>query len=325
MTRPLQFGILGCARIVRRAVAGAFRHTPSAQLAAIASRDRRTADAWAREFGISQVHPTYEALIADPRIDVVYIPLPNDLHQQWVFAAAEAGKHILCEKPLAVDAAQAETMVDACRRHGVLLMEAFMWRHQPRVLHARQMLAAGQLGELRLVKMDFSFDIDRDDWRLDPRRGGGAIYDLGCYGINAARLFTRAEPIEVHAHARRYQTGVDMTLGMLLRFPGDVMALLDCSFECAYRNRIEVVGTLGSIELPAGVLPSPESEILSHSGEGSQRIAPPAYPAIDQYAAEIECFCASVEAGRLLDPAEDGLANMRVLDAVRRAAGFDAR
>jgi len=319
MTRILNFGILGCARIVRRAVAGAFAHTPSAKLHGIASRDGATAKSWAAELGIPSAYDSYEALLADPAIDAVYIPLPNELHKPWVFAAAAAGKHILCEKPLAIDAAEAQLMVDECHRRGVTLMEAFMWRHQARVACARAMLAAGELGELRLVKMDFSFDIDRSDWRLDPKRGGGAIYDLGCYGINAARLFAGAEPIEVTAHARHHAPGVDITLGMLLRFPDDVTALLDCSFECPYRNRIELVGTRGALELPDGVLPKPDSGLIYRHGEAVESIP---FGPKDQYAGEIETFCASVAAGRLLDPAEDGLANMRVIDAVRAAAAL---
>jgi len=319
MTRTLNFGILGCARIVRRALIGAFRHTPNARLTAIASRDGATARAWAAELGIPTAHDSYESLLADPAIDAVYIPLPNELHKPWVFAAAAAGKHILCEKPLAINAGEAQQMVDECQRRGVLLMEAFMWRHQPRVARARQMLASGTLGELRLVKMDFSFDIDRSDWRLDPDRGGGAIYDLGCYGINAARLFAGAEPVEVLAYANIYKPGVDISLGMLLRFPNQVTALLDCSFECTNRNRIEIVGTKGALELPDGVLPLADSGLVYRHGDAVEQIQ--LAPA-DQYAGEIETLCASVASGQLLDPAENGLANMRVIDAVRRAAGL---
>ncbi len=194
-----------------------------------------------------------------------------------------------------------------------------MWRHQSRVAHARKMLAGGQLGELRLVKMDFSFPIDRTNWRLDPHRGGGAGFDLGCYGINAARLFTGArtdrgscerEPLHVGS---RYDASP-----MMLRFPRDVVALLDCSFECPGRNRIEIVGTDGALEFPDGVLPRPESELVFRHGESTDTIR---FPANDQYVGQIECFCASVAAGRLLDPAEDGLANMKVLDAVGHSWG----
>ncbi len=315
MTRPLNFGILGCARIVRRAIAGALAATPSAQLAAIASRDRQTARAWADEYRIPTVHESYEALIADPAIDAVYIPLPNELHKPWVLAAAQAGKHVLCEKPLALDAAEAQQMVDGCRKHGVILHEAFMWRHQSRVAHAAQ--DAGRRPTGRAAAGENGFFIRHRSQRLAarPETWGGALYDLGCYGINAARLFTGAEPIEVRAAGHRYESGVDMTLSMLLRFPQDVVALLDCSFECPSRNRIEIVGTEGALEFPDGVLPRPESELIFRHGDSTDTIR---FPASDQYVGQIECFCASVAAGRLLDPAEDGLANMKVLDAVGR-------
>jgi xylose dehydrogenase (NAD/NADP) len=170
---------------------------------------------------------------------------------------------------------------------------------------------------LRIVKMDFSFDIDRRDWRLDPRRGGGALYDLGCYGINAARFFSGAEPVDVLARSRRYETGVDMTTSILLRFPGDTLALVDCSFECQYRKRIELVGTRGSLEFPGGALPPPDSELIFRHGEAVETIP---FTGSNPYAGQIECFCESVAAGRLLEPAENGLANMKVLDAARRAA-----
>jgi predicted dehydrogenase len=290
---------------------------PSAQLAAIAGRDGRSAAAWAAEFGIPKHYDSYEALIADPDIDAVYIPLPNELHRPWTERAAAAGKHVLCEKPLALDAADAAPMIDACRNAGVTLMEAFMWRHHPRVAHARKLLADGALGELRLVKMDFSFDIDRSDWRLDAARGGGALYDLGCYGINVARTFTQAEPTEIVARAKYFSPGVDSTMSMLLRFPGDATALLDCSFEVPYRNRFEIVGTKGAIEFPDGVLPPEESTLVLRTAGGTETIR---FAAADQYAEMIECFCRSVAARKLQSPAEDGLANMRVLQAVRDAA-----
>jgi predicted dehydrogenase len=164
--------------------------------------------------------------------------------------------------------------------------------------------------------MDFSFDIERDDWRLDPRRGGGALFDLGCYGINAARLFTGAEPLDVFARARCDDTGVDMTMGFELRFPGDVLALLNCSFECPDRNRIEVVGTRGAIELADGVLPTQPAQIVFRTDAGMETMSFSG----DQYAEQIKAFCASVEAGRLVDPAEDGLANMKVLGEVLESA-----
>lgn len=317
MSKPIGIGILGCARIARRGVIRGIQTSSSASLAAIASRQLDTAQSWADEFQIPAAYGSYEELLADRNVDAVYIPLPNELHRQWTLRAAEAGKHVLCEKPLTIDVADALAMVEGCRRHGVLLMEAFMWRHHPRTSLVSKKIAIGQLGELRLVKMDFSFQIDPDDWRLDPARGGGALYDLGCYGINAARLFAGAEPERIHARAHLHASGVDMTLAMQLDFPGEVTALLDCSFECPPRNRLELVGTQAAIELPGGVLPPPAAQLVERRGDV---VATTTLPEDDEYREQIEVFCASIAAGRLLEGAEDGLANMRVLEAVRRLA-----
>ena len=317
MSRPLRLGILGCARIVRRNIAAALGKTSQVALHAIAGRDGKTAAAWAAEFGIPEHYDSYEALIADPEVDAVYLPLPNELHRPWALQAAAAGKHVLCEKPLGLDAADAAAIVEGCRAAGIVLMEGFMWRHHPRVALARKMLAEGKLGELRLVTMDFSFVIDPTDWRLDAARGGGALYDLGCYGINISRFFTGTEPTEVYARARYIRPGVDMTMAMQLRFPGDVLALLDASFESPYRNRFELVGTKGSLEFPEGVLPPEEATLLHRTDSGTETIR---FPSADQYTAMLECFARSVAAGKLEAPAEDGLANMRVVQAVRDAA-----
>lgn len=315
--KTLRMGVLGCARIVRRGVGEGIRTSGCTTWSAVASRRAETAVEWAAEFGVEKHYGSYDALIDDPEIDAVYIPLPNEMHREWVLRAAAAGKHVLCEKPLALDSDEAAEMVETCRQHRVVLMEAFMWRHHPRTMHARQMVAQGEIGELRLVKMDFSFQIDRDDWRLDPRRGGGAMFDLGCYGINAARLFTGQEPQDIHARARRFETGVDMTAAIQLHFASGVLALLDCSFECPYRNRIELVGTRGTLELPEGVLPPPAAELIHRHEQSTQTIH---FPPAQQYAGEIKAFCAGIRKGRLDDPAENGLANMRVLEAACRSA-----
>lgn len=311
----IRMGILGCARICRRGVIAGIQQAQGAELVAIASRSGATARDWAAEFNIPASFDSYEQLIDDPRIDAVYIPLPNELHRGWALRAAAAGKHVLCEKPLGLDLADAQQIVEGCRQAGVMLMEAFMWRHHPRVARALELVRSGAVGELRLVKMDFSFDIDRQDWRLDRARGGGALYDIGCYGINAARLFSGEEPVEIFARAKRYATGVDMTTAMLLRFANGCMALLDASFEAPYRNRIELVGTQGSLELPEGVLPPPEAVLLLRRDSGVETMR---FETADQYRLEVEAFCEGIRAGHLPSPAEDGLANMRVLDAVRR-------
>ncbi len=309
----IQFGMLGCARIGRRGMINALQNSGVSQLAGIASRQLETAREWAAEFGIPKSFGAYEELIADPGIDAVYIPLPNELHLEWTLKAAAAGKHVLCEKPLARTVAEAQEMVSGCRRYRVLLMEAFMWRHHPRTASLRQMVADGQLGELRFVKMDFSFCIDPADWRLDPNRGGGALFDLGCYGINAARLFTGQEPVEILARSRRHASGVDLTTGIQLSFENGAMALLDASFECPNRNRLEIVGTKGAVELTDGVLPAAKAELRLRTDEG---VTTQAFAEACQYTEQVRVFCAGIAAGKLPDPAEDGLANMRVVENV---------
>jgi predicted dehydrogenase len=311
----INFGILGCARICRRGMIEGIKSSGVATLAGIASRRGETAREWACEFGIPHAYSSYDALLADSAIDAVYIPLPNDQHSEYTLKAAAAGKHVLCEKPLACTVDEAAQMVAGCRRHGVILMEAFMWRHHPRVRRACEMVTAGELGELRLVKMDFSFDIDRADWRLRPEQGGGALFDLGCYGLNAARLFTRAEPVEIAGWSRPHTSGVDMTDGFALRFPGGVVGLIDCSFECPYRNRLEVIGTKAAIELPDGVLPAKTSELVVRRESGAEKVS---FGAAQQYTEQVKAFCASIDKGALVEPAEDGLANMQALIEVQR-------
>jgi D-xylose 1-dehydrogenase (NADP+, D-xylono-1,5-lactone-forming) len=311
----INIGILGCARICRRGMIEGIRSSGGATLAGIASRRGDTAREWACEFGIPHAYSSYDALLADPAIDAVYIPLPNDQHCEYTLKAAAAGKHVLCEKPLACTVDEAARMIAECRRHGVIVMEAFMWRHHPRVERAREMVVAGELGELRLVKMDFSFDIDRADWRLRPEQGGGALFDLGCYGINAARLFTGAEPVEVAGWSRLDTSGVDMTDGFALRFAGGVVALIDCSFECPYRNRVEIVCTQAAIELPDGILPAKSSELVVRRSERVERLS---FDGAQQYAEQVKAFCTSIEKGELVAPAENGLANMQVLADVQR-------
>ena len=199
-------------------------------------------------------------MLDDPEVDAVYIPLPNELHKIWVNAAADAGKHVLCEKPLALNAAEARAMVEHCRARGVVLMEAFMWRHQPRTPSSARLVAEGAIGELRLIRSSFSFPIDPGDWRLDPTRGGGALWDVGCYGVSTARLFAGAEPEAAQAVARFGPTGVDLSLTAVLRFPGGVLGQIDCSFEQPFRCVYELVGTRGVLEVPDAYLPPAKAE-----------------------------------------------------------------
>lgn len=329
MSRPIRFGILGCGRITRRGLIPGITGSPSAELTALASLRPGVAAELAKESGAAKAYESYEAVIEDPEIDAVYIPSTGESHAHWTLACARAGKHVLCEKSLATSVAEAERMVAGCRTAGVRLQEAFMWRHHPRTKTAKQMVQNGAIGELRLICAHFSFDIDRNDWRLDPRQGGGAVWDIGCYGVNASRLFAGTEPSTIHARARFHERGADMSMQIALEFPNKVLANVDCSFEAPFRCEVELVGTKGTIVLPNAFLPPDEAPIHIRRGTaGDSPIETIVLPKANQYAEQVTDFCASILAGRLLPPAEEGLNNMKVLETAlgqaRQAANWTA-
>ena len=322
---PLRWGILGCARITRRGLIPGITGSTNSQLVAIGSRDLATARSWADEFSIPHPHGSYEAVIADPEVQAIYIPLPNELHRPWVEAAANAGKHILCEKPLALDASEAAAMASYCRDRNVILMEAFMWRHQPRTLALLKRVRDGAIGDLRLIRTSFSFSIDPTDWRLDPDRGGGALWDVGTYGVSTARLYAGSEPTAIRARAHFSPKGVDLSLAATLEFPEGVLAQVDCSFEQPFRCDSEIVGTKGVIEVPMAFLPPdhPIATLQKTAGAGELEPEGPETLSFDgrnQYAAMVDAFAESVAAGHLVAPAEDGAAQMGALEAILAAA-----
>ena len=314
----LRWGILGCARITRRGLIPGLQNSTSATLAAIASRDLANARSWAAEFAIPKAYGSYEQLIADPEIDVVYIPLPNELHRAWVEAAADSGKHVLCEKPLALDSTEARGMVDYCRDKGVVLREAFMWRHQPRTVELLRRVSEGVIGPLRLIRSSFSYMSAPDDWRLDPARGGGSLWDVGCYGVNTARLFARSEPNAIRAVAHFGPTGVDMSLAATLGFPGGILAQVDCSFEQPFRCAYELVGETGRIEVPDAYLPPDRPTAIHHGPNGREEWT---FNGTNQYAAMVDAFTEAVATlGKGGLPGEDGLDQMLAIDAIQAAA-----
>ena len=317
----LRWGILGCARITRRGLIPGIQGSKTGTLEALASRNHATARQWAAEHGIPRAYGSYEEVLADPHVDAIYIPLPNELHKLWVLTAADAGKHVLCEKPLALDANEAREMVAHCASRKVKLMEAFMWRHQPRTDALVKMIYDGAIGELRLIRSSFSFPIDPGDWRLDPARGGGALWDVGCYGISTARLFAGAEPDAVRSFARFGPTGVDLSLTAELRFPRGVLGLIDCSFEQPFRCCYELVGTQGSIDVPDAYLPPETPMARLTNTDGSHRELK--FDGLNQYAAMVDAFAAAVRTGASSPPSESGLAQMEVLNAVSAAARGD--
>jgi xylose dehydrogenase (NAD/NADP) len=329
-TRPrVRWGILGCARIARSGLIPGILGSQTGSLAALASRDTARARAWAQEFGVPRAYGSYQQLLDDPAIDAVYIPLPNELHKPWVIAAANAGKQVLCEKPLALDASEARAMVDHCRNRGVILMEAFMWRHQARTRDLLERVGAGAIGELRLIRSSHSFPIELGDWRLDAARGGGALWDVGCYGVSTARLFAGEEPRAFRAMAHFGETEIDLTLTALLEFSRGLIATIDCSFEQPRRGHYELVGTRGVIDVPHAYVPAADRASTATLRVVAERPQPNAiepeptvveYAAANQYGAMVDDFARSVAAGKLLAPAEDGLAQMLALDQILNAA-----
>ncbi|HEX3350556.1 MAG TPA: Gfo/Idh/MocA family oxidoreductase [Acetobacteraceae bacterium] len=253
---PVRYGILSAANIARqftRGVAG----SPLASVVAVASRDAQKAAAFAKECGIPRAHGSYEALLADPEIDAVYIPLPNDMHREWVIRAAEAGKHVLCEKPLCMSGAEARAMFDAGRKHGVHVVEAYPYMSQRQTLRVRELLAEGVVGRVQIVQSAFGFGIvaadgaplvDPSNIRLVAERGGGALFDAGSYAMSFARLAVGERPERAIAAARWTKTGVDQTVAATLNFPGGAIAQVTCCMSASGHRQALIVGDKGVIE-----------------------------------------------------------------------------
>ncbi len=318
---PIQLGVLGCGRIVTRRMLPSSEHCDAVTIAAIASERENVAQTTAKQFSIPNAYSSYEEILQSSEIDAVYVPCTGDQHHRWVIAAAKAGKHVLCEKPLAPSVQEAEEMVAACGENNVLLQEAFMWRHHPRAETAKQLLQQGEIGNLRLITVNFSFNIDRSDWRLRPERGGGAMWDLGCYGVNASRFFTDAEPSTISAAAHWWETGVDMTMRIGLSFPNDVLANIDCSFEAPFRCRLELVGDDGRIVIDPAFQPGDSPTLqLWRSADRDAPMETITSNSIDQYTCQLNAFAAGVKAGHLISPAENGLQNMKAMENILNAA-----
>jgi len=260
--RILRWGLLGTARI-NRALIPPLRASNRNRLVAVASRTTERAQAYAREWDIPRSFGSYEAMLADPDVDVIYNSLPNSLHAEWTIKSAQAGKHILCEKPLAVTVEQVDAIAGAARKHGVVVAEAFMYRHQPVILQVQELIRSRAIGELRFVRGSFTYLQNRDaDVRLDPNLAGGSIWDVGCYPISFARAMIGAEPVEVFGWQVIGPTGVDVTFTGQMRFPNEVFAQFDCSFRTPFRTAVEVVGSTGIIQVDNPWKSRPQEPIL---------------------------------------------------------------
>ncbi|WP_248925661.1 Gfo/Idh/MocA family protein [Paenibacillus hamazuiensis] len=317
--RKLRWGIVGCAGIAKRAVIPGIQQSELGEVVAIASRDEQKAKETAKELGIPVAYGSYEALLADESLDAVYIPLPNHLHKEWTIRAAEAGKHVLCEKPIALNAQEAEEMAAACAKAGVHLAEAFMYRHHPRYTMIKELIASGEIGDIRGIHGAFTFNssANKGNVRFYKWMGGGSIYDVGVYPINAARFILGQEPeaATVHAFFSPEHDDVDMMASGLLEFPNAVALTFDCGMWAAGRNVLEIIGTDGRIELPSAYVSRPDaSSNFFVTVKGERREVE--VPHVNQYSIQADDFAKTVLYGEATKfKPEDAVRNMKVVDA----------
>jgi xylose dehydrogenase (NAD/NADP) len=321
MADAVKWGIVSTADINRKVIPGA-KESPKVDLLAVASRTQDRADAYAREWGIERAYGSYEDLLADPEIEAVYISLPNTLHVEWSIKAVEAGKHVLCEKPLSRHPSDVAAAFDAADRAGRLLSEAFMYRHNPQTKKVKELVEQGAVGELRLVRSAFSYSLyDEDNIRLRTDVEGGSLMDVGCYNVSGSRLLA-GEPEHVAGEAWYGPSGTDWVFMGTMRFPGDVIATFDCGTAMTNRDELEAIGSEGAL-----FLDDPwhcnEPVIEIRRADGIERVE---LDYADSYRLELENLSDAIRGdGELLLGRNDALGQARALEALHEAAQTGAR
>jgi predicted dehydrogenase len=323
----IRWGVLGCAGIAAKAVIPAIQSSRLGRVAAIASRDAEKASAMATRFGIEKSYGSYEDLLSDPDIDAIYNPLPNHLHVPMTIKALEHGKPVLCEKPIALNAAQASELAEAQKAANLPVAEAFMVRHHPQWKKARAMVAEGRLGDVRAIQTIFAYYLD------DPKNvrnqadiGGGGLFDVGCYAINTARFLFDAEPLRAIALMENDPVfDTDRLTSGLLAFPEGRQLAFTCSTQLSLTQKVTVLGTRGRLEIPIPFnAPADQQTVLIFddgrdlAGGGRQEIV---IEPVDQYREQVDAFAQAVLSGTPLEPGlEDAIANMKAIDALFRSA-----
>jgi len=323
VTDPVRWGVIGCADIAVKKVIPAMSGSELSHVTAIASRSAERARDTADSLGIPTSYGSYDELLADREIEAVYIPLPNHLHPEWSIAAAEAGKHVLCEKPLATSTELAAEMIDAADRSGVKLMEAFMYRLHPLWAEVRRLIADGAIGELRAVQSFFSYhNVDPSDIRNRVNAGGGALHDIGCYPVNVARMLFDSEPSDVSATIHRDpEFGTDVLTSVMLDFDGR-HAAFTCSTQLEDDQRVHIYGTEGRllVEIPFNIPPDRPTRVLLVSGGD-----PPVEPnvvvhqvaAADQYRIQADAFSRAIRDDTPVPtPPQDAVGNIEVMERI---------
>ncbi len=310
------WGIISTADINRKVIPGA-KESPKVDLVAVASRDQTRAEEYAREWAIERAYGSYDALLADPDIEAVYISLPNTMHVEWSIKSLEAGKHVLCEKPLTRNPEEAEAAFDAADRAGRFLMEAFMYRHNPQTKRLRALINEGAIGELRLIRSAFSYSLyDDENIRLRMDVEGGALMDVGCYCVSGSRL-AGGEPESVYGQAWYGPSGTDWVFTGSMRFPGDVLAVFDCGTAMPERDELEVIGSEASLFLDdPWHCTVPVIEV--RRDQGVERIE---LERADSYRLQLENFSDAISGvGEPLLGRDDALGQARTLQALHRSA-----
>ena len=265
MANGIRWGLLSTARI-NRALIPPIKSLPRHSLRAVASRDAARAKAYAAEWDIPVAYGSYEALLADPEIDAIYNPLPNGLHAEWTIRAAQAGKHVLCEKPLALSLDEVDRIAESAAANEVVVAEAFMYRHHPQTVLLKELLDRGTIGDVLVIRGAFTFTLTRPgDVRLDTSMGGGSLWDVGCYPVSMARYLAGREPVRVVGWQRSAPSGIDDVFVGMLDF-GGTLAQFDCGFAAPFRTDVEVVGTTGAISVPVPFKPGENEQLIISRG-----------------------------------------------------------
>jgi predicted dehydrogenase len=266
-SRRLRWGLLSTARI-NRAVIAPIRSSKKSELIAVGSRSQERASQYAATWGIPRFYSSYEDLLADPEIDVIYNSLPNALHAEWSIKAMQMGKHVLCEKPLTTSIKDADAVIKVANNTGRVITEALMYRHHPQTILIKQMIDNGDIGNLQIIRGSFCYyDTRSSDIRFDPALGGGSLWDIGCYPISYARYIAGKEPVEVFGHQVIGTTGIDLLFAGQMLFPDGVISQFDCSFITPYKVGIEITGDKGRISIPEPFKPGKRTKIfLQHEG-----------------------------------------------------------
>lgn len=321
MQQQIAWGVLGCARIAGSQFIPAIQRSNNARLHAVASRDPARLAEFHTQVGAFKDHANYESLLADPEVQAVYIPLPNSLHCEWAIRAMQAGKHVLCEKPLALNSVEVARMIQTARDCGVLLMEGFMYRYTARLQLLDDILQSGALGEIRSINSSFRFLLDRvNTIKEKPELGGGALYDIGCYPLSLISFIAGDLPVAVVAECDR-QNGVDINLSAILRYKTGLIASLHCGFNAFGQMHTSIIGTQGRLEVPDTFLNN-AGTITMYTTAGGQEIA---VPESDRFASEVQDFSAAIlekRSPRVL--LEDSLRIMQTLDMIRVQIGKTA-